>query len=137
MFPDTFPNRQGGAGLPMALFVITVLALIVVSMGQQQESAGAAVSQQILSQRAFYAAESGAQMAVAEALGGGSCGAVSGAVNYTQAGLNNCSASLSCTSVQADIDGDSTLERVYTLISVGQCGSGAEAASRTVEVRVR
>ncbi|MCK2149749.1 MULTISPECIES: hypothetical protein [Marinobacter] len=137
MFPDTFPNRQRGAGLPVALFVITVLALIVVSMAQQQESAGAAVGQQILSQRAFYAAESGAQVAVTEALDGGSCGSVTGTVNYTQAALAGCNASLSCSSVQADIDGDSTLERVYTLVSVGQCGSGTEAASRTVEVRVR
>lgn len=137
MCPDRLPHRQRGAGLPVALFVITVLALIVVSMAQQQESAGVAVGQQILSQRAFYAAESGAQVAVAEALDGGSCAAVSASVNYTQAGLTGCSATLSCNSVQADIDGDSTLERVYTLVSIGQCGSGAEAAFRTVEVRVR
>lgn len=137
MCPDCSLHRQRGAGLPVALFIITVLALIVVSMGQQQESAGAAVGQQILSQRAFYAAESGAQVAVAEALGGASCSSVTGSVNYTQAGLNGCSATLSCSSVQADIDGDSALERVYTLVSVGQCGAGAEAASRTVEVRVR
>jgi len=137
MCPDRLPYRQRGAGLPVALFVITVLALIVVSMAQQQESAGVAVGQQILSQRAFYAAESGAQVAVTEALDGGSCAAVPASVNYTQAGLTGCSATLSCSSVQADIDGDSILERVYTLASTGQCGSGAEAAFRTVEVRVR
>lgn len=137
MFPDRLPRRQHGAGLPVALFVITVLALIVVSMAQQQESAGVAVGQQILSQRAFYAAESGAQVAVTEALDGGSCASVPASVNYTQAGLAGCRANLSCSSVQADIDGDSTLERVYTLVSTGLCGSGAEAASRTVEVRVR
>mgnify|MGYP003667482956 CR=1 FL=1 len=54
MYPDQYWNRQRGAGLPIALFIITVLALIVTSMAQQQESTGAAVSQQILSQRAFY-----------------------------------------------------------------------------------
>ncbi len=137
MCPENLFHRQRGAGLPVALFVITVLALIVVSMAQQQESAGSAVGQQILSQRAFYAAESGAQVAVTEALNGGACGSVPASVNYTQAGLNGCSASLSCSSVQADIDGDSTLERVFTLVSTGQCGAGAETAFRTVEVRVR
>jgi MSHA biogenesis protein MshP len=124
--------------LPVALFVITVLALIVVSMAQQQEITGVAISQQILSQRAFYAAESGAQAAVTEALyGGGGCGSVPGSLSFAQSGLNSCSASLSCSSVQADIEGGPALETVYTLVSVGQCGAGTEVASRTVEVRVR
>ncbi len=138
MCPDRYWNRQSGAGLPIAIFVITALALIVASMAQQQESSGLAVSQQILSQRAFYAAESGAQAAVTEALYGGSgCGSVPGSLTFTQAGLNGCSANLSCSAVQADISGSPALESIYTLVSVGQCGSGAEAASRTVEVRVR
>jgi len=64
MCPEPSLSRQQGAGLPIAIFIITVLALIVTSMAQQQESSGAAISQQILSQRAFYAAESGAQAAV-------------------------------------------------------------------------
>lgn len=137
MCPDRDWNRQRGAGLPIAIFVITALALIVVSMAQQQESSGAAVSQQILSQRAFYAAESGAQAAVTEALYGSGCGSVPASLPFTQAGLNGCSANLSCSAVQANIVGSPALETVYTLVSVGQCGSGAEAASRTVEVRVR
>ena len=137
MCPDRYWNRQSGAGLPIAIFVITALALIVTSMAQQQESAGAAISQQILSQRAFYAAESGAQAAVTEALYGSGCGSVPGSLSFTQAGLNACSANLSCSEVQADISGSPALESVYTLVSVGQCGAGAEAASRTVEVRVR
>lgn len=137
MYLDRYGNRQRGAGLPIAIFIITVLALIVTSMAQQQESSGAAISQQILSQRAFYAAESGAQAAVTQALHGGGCGSVPGSLDFTQAGLKNCSARLVCSSVQADIDGDPNPETIFTLISEGQCGSGAEATSRTVEVRVR
>jgi MSHA biogenesis protein MshP len=138
MYPDRYGNRQRGAGLPIAIFIITVLALIVTSMAQQQEATGAAVSQQILSQRAFYAAESGAQAAVTEALHGPSgCGSVPASLSFTQAGLANCSAGLSCSSVQADIEGSPALETVYTLVSTSQCGGGAEAASRAVEVRVR
>lgn len=137
MCPDRTWNGQRGAGLPIAIFVITALALIVISMAQQQESSGLAVSQQILSQRAFYAAESGAQAAVTEALHNGGCTAVPSSLEFTEAGLNSCSATLICSTVQADIVGGPDLETVYTLVSVGQCGSGAEAASRTVEVRVR
>ena len=137
MCPERSLSKQRGAGLPVALFVITVLALIVTSMAQQQESAGSAVSQQILSQRAFLAAESGAQVAIAEALSGASCGSVSASITFSNAGLAGCDASVSCTSVQADIDGDAAPETVFTLESQGQCGNGAEAASRTVEVRVR
>ncbi|MHA7926908.1 MAG: pilus assembly PilX family protein [Marinobacter sp.] len=137
MCPEPNLSRQQGAGLPVAIFIITVLALIVTSMAQQQESSGAAVSQQILSQRAFYAAESGAQAAVTEVLHEGGCGSVPSSLDFTQAGLKNCSARLECSSVQADIDGDSNPETVFTLISEGQCGSGAEETSRTVEVRVR
>lgn len=137
MCPDRMPQRQHGAGLPVALFVITVLALIVFGMAQVQESSGLAVGQQVLSQRAFYAAESGAQVAVAQALDGGSCGSVASPISFSQAGLAACSAAITCSSVQADIDGDATLERVFTLVSTGQCGSGTEQATRTVEVRVR
>jgi MSHA biogenesis protein MshP len=137
MCPDRYWNRQRGAGLPIAIFVITALALIVTSMAQQQESAGAAISQQILSQRAFYAAESGAQAAVTEALYGSGCASVPSSLSFTQAGLNTCSANLSCSEVQADINGSPALESVYTLVSVGQCGAGAEASQRVVEVRVR
>ena len=137
MSPDRYWNRQRGAGLPVALFIITVLALIVTSMAQQQESTGAAVSQQILSQRAFYAAESGAQAAVTEALYGSGCGSVPGSLSFTGRGLNGCSTSLSCSVVRADIEGDAADEDVYTLVSTGQCGVGTEQATREIEVRVR
>ena len=137
MYPDRYWNRQRGAGLPIALFIITVLALIVTSMAQQQESTGAAVSQQILSQRAFYAAESGAQAAVTEALYGSGCGSVPTTLSFSESGLNGCSASLRCSLVQADIEGDAADEDVYTLVSTGQCGVGTEQATREIEVRVR
>ena len=137
MYPERPLKQQRGAGLPIAIFIITALALIVTSMAQQQESSGRAISQQILSQRAFYAAESGAQAAVTLALHGGGCASFPKSLSFDEAGLKNCSAILECSLVQADIDGDSTDETVFTLVSEGRCGSGAEETSRTVEVRVR
>ncbi len=135
--PAPMPGRQQGAGLPLALFLITVLALLVVGMAQLQQSTGQSISLQIQSQRAFFAAESGAQVAVAEALDAASCAAVSSSLSFSAGGLASCEAVLACDAVQADIDGNSSLETVYTLSSTGRCGAGSDFAQRIVEVQVR
>lgn len=137
MYPERMHHRQTGAGLPVALFIITVLALLVIGMAQLQESSGKAVSLQIQSQRAFFAAESGVQVAVADVLYEGRACPSSWVLNFTEAALSSCSAQLTCTTEDATgvsgIDGDV----LYTLNSLGRCGTGADAAERIVEVRVR
>lgn len=135
MFPDDVSRKQRGAGLPVAIFVITVLALIVIGMSQLQQSSGDAVSLQIQSQRAFYAAESGAQIAVRKVLDADDCGAISSPINFGAGALSACSASLSCESATAAIGGGGNT--VYSIESTGQCGTGPDSASRLVEVRVR
>ncbi|SFN41965.1 hypothetical protein [Marinobacter pelagius] len=143
MFPDSHSFKhlairyQHGIGLPIALFVITVLALLVVGMAQLQQATGQSVSLQIQSQRAFYAAETGAQLAVAEVLDSGSCAGVLTEQVYTLGALSECKARLSCAvTTPLPIPGSGS-NSVFTLTSVGECGSGNELASRTVEVRVR
>lgn len=133
MFPDRSLVRQSGAGLPVALFIITVLALIVFGMAQLQESSGQSISLQIQSQRAFYAAESGAQIGARNALISGTC--TSDTVNFDTPGLSACSATLTCDSVTANIGGGGNT--VYSIQSTGQCGAGADQAARVIEVRVR
>lgn len=143
MFPDSRFYKplairvQQGIGLPIALFVITVLALLVVGMAQLQQATGQAVSLQIQSQRAFFAAESGAQLAVAEVLDSASCAGVPAEQVYANGALRECKARLSCAATAPLAIPGSGSNRVYTLTSVGECGSGNELASRTVEVRVR
>lgn len=129
-------KHQGGAGLPIALFIITVLALLVIGMAQLQQSSGESVSLQIQSQRAFFAAESGAQVAVREVLEAASCGAISSPVSFGTPGLSGCRAVLSCESVTEDISGPGG-DTVYSIESQGQCGAGPDQANRVVEVRVR
>ncbi len=129
-------KQQGGAGLPIALFIITVLALLVIGMAQLQQSSGESVSLQIQSQRAFFAAESGAQVAVREALEASSCAAITTPVAFSTPGLSGCRAVVSCESVTEDIGGSGG-DTVYTIVSEGQCGAGPDQASRAVEVRVR
>lgn len=135
MYPDLNIHNQRGAGLPIALFIITVLALLVLGMSQLQESSGASISLQIQSQRAFHAAESGAQIAVRDVLEGSSCASMNSPVNFGAGALINCSATLTCESVTAAIGGGGNT--VYSLTSTGQCGAGPDQSTRVIEVRVR
>ncbi|WP_203301745.1 hypothetical protein [Marinobacter sediminum] len=138
MYPNHMLHLQQGAGLPVAIFVITVLALIVVGIAQIQDSTGQSVSLQIQSQRAFYAAESGAQVGLRDALESDSCGAVQSPLAFTSPGLAGCEAQVSCEILVADIQGNGSNDTVYVLISQGSCGTGSpDAATRTIEVRAR
>jgi MSHA biogenesis protein MshP len=137
MYPRPSFRQQKGAGLPIALFIITVLALLVVGMAQLQESSGQAISLQIQSQRAFFAAESGAQVGVRDVLESDSCGAISTPVNFSQGGLSDCTAALECESLSTGLGGPGG-NVVFTITSTGQCGVGGEDESkRVVEVRIR
>ncbi|MEP1216476.1 MAG: hypothetical protein ABJM11_19815 [Marinobacter sp.] len=131
MCPERKLSKQAGAGLPIALFLITVLALLVVGMAQLQESSGRSISLQIQSQRAFFAAESGGQVGVSRVLADPDslqCFA-NDTINFSSPGLGGCSAVLRC----SDTGGSGLFE----VTSEGRCGSGQERASRTVEVRLR
>ena len=134
MYPENRYKQQAGAGLPIAIFIITVLSLIVLSMSQLQESSGKAISLQIQSQRAFFAAESGAQVAVTAVLPEDSGDSVSCAaaptsspINFSASGLSSCQANITCSETSG----------VLTIESAGSCGAGIDRASRTVGVRVR
>jgi len=60
--------RQRGFGLPLAVFIITVLALIGAAMVALTRTGQESVASEIQSIRAFYAAESGAQLALVAVL---------------------------------------------------------------------
>ncbi len=132
MCPESSPKKQAGAGLPVALFIITVLSLIVAGMSQLQESSGKSISLQIQSQRAFFAAESGAQVVLADIMPADksdpvSCPASTPVqVPFSASGLGACDASIECSDVNSP---------VLVITSTGVCGSGPDQASRTVEVR--
>lgn len=134
MYPDHSTRPQAGAGLPIALFIITVLSLIVLGMSQLQESSSRSVSLQIQSQRAFFAAESGAQVALTRLFNGLSCPAV---INFDESGLGGCSADITgCTTPSAVTENGTP---IYTIQSTGVCGpaGGTDSARRKIEVMVR
>jgi len=132
MCPDPV-RKQAGFGLPLALFVITVLALLVVSMAQQQQGTGELRTIALQQTRAFYAAETAAQGAVNRLIppdgSPGSCSSTSW--TFSAPGLGGCQATVSC---RVDNLGGNSF---YTLNSTGTCGTGRDQARRRIEVRIQ
>ena len=117
-----------GFGLPAAIFIITVLSMIVAAISSLGESSSVAFGQDINSIKAFYAAESGAEIGLARrfAVTGASAGCTANiyANSSGLTGLNGCTVTVDCSSVLVDgID-------YYTLISTATCGNGSDAAQR-------
>lgn len=128
----THNNKQAGLGLPVALFIIIIMSLIAVAVNQLTTSSSQAYSQNVLSARAFYAAESGAQLRSHSVLSANPCvcgGAENVTYDFTVSGLNQCQASTNCTSFVANG------ETFCTIVSVGSCSNGV--AERTIEVRLK
>jgi MSHA biogenesis protein MshP len=124
--------KQAGLGLPVAIFVITIMSMIAVAVNQLNEAAGQTFSQNLLSSRAFYAAESGAQLRSQFVLSTSPCSCGIDVIvdyDFTVKGLNACSAVTSCNEFIAN---GSTF---CTITSVGSCDN--TNAQRTVEVRVK
>ncbi len=124
-------DRQQGIGLPSALFLIVVMSFIVAAINQLNDISAKTYGREWLSQKAFYAAESGAQMAATQILNSDfapSCTTPS--VSLTAAGLANCRYTVTCD--QQSFNG----LNFYTLTSVGQCGVGRDQATRIIQVRL-
>lgn len=129
--------KQQGFGLPMALFVITVLAVIISSMSALQNNAASSGALQVQAHRALFTAESGIEASLNLLIPpDGSLGRACATVPYyeytfTETGLNGCTATVTCTSI--NVNG----ENIYTLTSEGTCGSGVDLGTRTLEVRAK
>lgn len=128
-------QTQKGFGLPSALFLIVVMVLIIASINQLNEMNAQAYGREWLSQRAFYAAESGAQLAATYALNSSestpTCnGTFINNLALTTPGLSSCTINVGC--------GTQTVssETFITLTSTGQCGSGPDRTTRIVQVRL-
>lgn len=128
MSPDH--HNQSGFGLPTTIFIIVILAMIILSMSDLNQASSRAFVQDFQSKRAFYAAESGAQIALNRIfMAGGSCGA--SPISFTASGLTDCSATLSCSQVVV------SSVTYYTVTSTGSCGTGDDMARREIQVRAR
>ena len=129
------PFRQYGIGIPAALFVITLLAILAVAINLLLEQNAETYEEEISLTRAFYAAESGAGFAMNSIFPPeefplynttAECAAGPREYTFTIAGLNECTATVTCT-VDATVDS----VEYYTIVSEGSC----DGVTRTVQVR--
>lgn len=122
--------KQSGLGLPVAIFIITIMSIIAVAINRINEASSQSYSQNVLSTRSFYAAESGAQLRAEVVLRTlpCSCG-VNATYNFSVSGLNACRAVTSCDEFVANGD------TFCTVTSIGSCDN--INAQRTIEVRLK
>jgi len=133
---ETFSGskRNSGIGLPAAIFVITVMALIAVAVNQLVSQNTQTFEEEVNLTHAFYAAESGAGFAMntiyppeeySAYATTAECAAGPRVYNFTVDGLNQCSASVTCTAIVISGTTYATIE------SSGTCGD----VERTIQVR--
>jgi MSHA biogenesis protein MshP len=128
-------HGQRGIGIPAALFVITLLAIIAVGINALLAQNAETYEEEINLTRAFYAAESGAGFAMNSIFppeefpqynSTAECAAGPREYTFTIAGLNECKATVTCS-----LDATVASVEYYTIVSEGSC----DGVSRTVQVR--
>lgn len=130
-------NKQQGIGLPATVFLIVIVALIVLALGDINTKSNIGFGQDFYSVKAFYAAESGAQIALNRVIMGGQVCPTTASTLVSidfdtvtdNSGLETCNVSVSCLRTSVD-----TIN-YYNFISAARCGSGYEQAQRSIEVR--
>ncbi len=127
-----YPDRAQGFGLISAIFLIVVVALLALAVASLVRTSSAAYSQDVLSVQAFAAAESGAALGLNRVFapyGSGSCS--DRTFEFSEPGLNGCSAEVRCQQTVID-----DLPH-YDLVSLGRCIAGGGSAEREILLRAR
>ena len=137
-----FKQSQQGISLLMMVFFIVLIAVISAALVKITATANVSIGNEVISTRSFFAAETGAQnaMALLFPLNGTvvtTCSTVnnslnSPSINLTTNGLGNCSVSVVCNG-PVTING----RYYYEIESTGHCGSGESIAIRTIRVAAR
>lgn len=122
---------QQGFSLPVAVFILVIMALIGAAVVSLMEKGQEGVANEVMSTRAFFAAESGAQFALGQVftLDGSpaNCSAYP-QQNYTSTGIASCSASVQCSALTV---GSRTY---YTITSTGNCTTGTINSTRQIQL---
>ena len=129
------PVRQRGSALIIGVFVITVMFLLASALINIVEDGDTGLTQEVWGTRAFAAANSGADAALAKLfpLNGnvGTCLASDVWTPPDVTGFHACSVTLTCTAYALD-----TVTQ-YRISSKAVCESGETRVSRKVEVEAR
>ena len=156
--PVSVTGGQKGAGLPLAIFLITVLALITVTITQLQQSTGEMEALDTQSSRAYYAAQAGIQAARTKIKSyepDQSCPppedeealeALNTKINFDSAEVDLDKSLAECdvddvvfvnpVNVDNDCPDSPNVSISAKLKSTGICGSGQDSAERTIEETV-
>jgi MSHA biogenesis protein MshP len=123
-------KKQQGASLIIVAFIIVVLGLLAAAMVNLLSAGSESVAREVLSTRALFAAESGAQAKLNQVFMGGDVECDDPLPSIT--GLDNCSVSIrSCDRIQ--IGG----VNYYTIVSEGRCGAISDQSVRLIEVQAK
>ena len=130
----SYSKKQSGVSLPAVIVIVVVLGVISAGLVSLVATGNVAVGHEILSQRAFLAAESGAQNGMGRLFPVGGGGVQCNAFNvvFNNGGLQGCSVNVPCQPA-----GNFNGRDHYTLISTGQCIAGEATAIRTIQVGAR
>lgn len=139
-------KKQQGSMLMVALFIIVVMGLLVAALSRLVISSSSMVSTEVLGARAFFAAQTGLELGLAElyplqrktsasdstAIGESLVCEEAKNYNFSTSGLAECKAEVSC------VESNDTNVGIkhYYLTSIGRCGEGSYTSSRTLEMEV-
>ena len=134
-------RHQAGSVLVLIVALLVIFAAAGVGLLTQQTNSRIAALKHGLTFAAKNAADSGAGYALnqlfypdkARSEADTGCASMPGSVAFSTAGLQGCSATLSCTSSWTA----GSVEHSYTIFSTGQCGSGTAIVRRRTQVVAR
>lgn len=128
-------KSQQGAALVTVLFAIIVLGFLGLAANRNQQKASAQMVSSVLGTRADMAARSALQMDISDFYlsSSGSCYDGEKSIDFSGTGLNQCSATVSCSS----LGGLDSGTRVYKLTGTGTCEAGSTSYQRVIDVGIR
>lgn len=135
-----FPKAQQGFLMPLALMLVVGISVLAIAVSRLSGQSTTSITLEEMSARAFYAAESGGQLAVGYLYLNASdraqtdqhCNDLNGfpVINLFPSGLTGCRTRFSC-SASAN---PANTASFYTISSQGVCGSGDFTAERNIQV---
>jgi len=128
------PPSQKGFSLPIAIFILVIMALIATAAVSIFTKSLDSVNQEVLSTRAFYSAESGVQQVLGQLFplnGGAANCAANTSLNFNATGLGSCQSSMTCNSTTIGA------ETFYNISSTGTCSTGNTVAVRQIEMMAK
>ena len=129
-------RAQRGSALVIAVFVIVVMLALALSMARLLSSSSETVVYEVQGNRSLFAAQSALELAELFPLNSSTtgCGAVSAEHTFADAGLQGCSATVSCRAYTATSPAAVPL---FQLSSTANCVAGGFLTRRTVQIEVR